>query len=187
MSGCALGVIHPGLPDAATRALARPAGLHCHLDLHDLHLRNAAGKRSRIVFRKFNDCAPDPRPGCRRPDAALGVIHAGLHRHFDLHAGFEAVDVAVGESGPGENAAGKRLRIVFRKFNECVPDPRQPTRRPAGLHRHLGLHAGFEAVDVAVLDWIDANWFARPPPSSASRGSSACARSASCRHRDRGH
>jgi ATP-dependent exoDNAse (exonuclease V) alpha subunit len=45
-----------------------------------------------------------------------------------MGAGFEAVDVAVLD-WVGEAAAGKRSRIVFRKFNKCVPDPRTGVRR----------------------------------------------------------
>jgi hypothetical protein len=37
--------------------------------------------------------------------------------------------------------------------DDPVERHQHPTRQ-AGLHRHLDLHNGFEAVDVAVLDWI---------------------------------
>ena len=36
-------------------------------------------------------------------------------------------------------------------------DPVERHQHPAqqaSLHRHLDLHAGFEAVDVAVVDWV---------------------------------
>jgi len=33
----------------------------------------------------------------------------------------------------GETTGGKRSRIVFRKFNECVPDPRTLTGSAGAL------------------------------------------------------
>jgi hypothetical protein len=47
-------------------------------------------------------------------------------------------------------------------------DPVERHQHPAqqaSLHRHLDLHAGFKAVDVAVVDWVIAEVLSADPPS----------------------
>ena len=42
--------------------------------------------------------------------------------------------------------------FVFPHRSDDPVERHQHPTRQAGLHRHLDLHAGFEAVDVAVID-----------------------------------
>jgi hypothetical protein len=98
-----------------------------------------------------------------------------LHRHLDLHAGFEAMDT-LGKSRPGnahesffgnsmvtpgtivhvpfskrEIDGRETLTNVFWKFNECVPDPRTggAERRRPDAHWRARLIVGGAGVKSA--------------------------------------